>query len=132
MTSRPSSLEPAFIASQREKLVTEHTRLALALERQDNDDRLVAGADAGQANEREDSAQALTITESNDSVSATLAERRGRIERALAKIDEGTYGLSDQSGEPIDLARLQAYPEATLTLEEEEEAARRARSRAAT
>jgi DnaK suppressor protein len=132
MTSRPSSLEPAFVASQRQKLLTEYTRLARALERKDTEDRLAAGADAGQANETEDLAQDLTLTENNDAISANLAAQRDRVERALAKIEDGTYGLSDQSGEPIDVARLQAYPEAIVTLEEEEEAARRARSRAAT
>jgi DnaK suppressor protein len=100
------------------------------LEHEDNEDHLVAGADAGQANEIEDLAQDLTIIETNDAVSATLVEQRRRVERALAKIEEGTYGFSDQSGEPIDPARLHAYPEALLTLEEEEEAARRARSTA--
>ena len=132
MTSRPASLEPAFVASQRQKLLTEYTRLARALERKDTEDRLAAGADAGQANETEDLAQDLTLTENNDAISANLAAERDRVERALAKIEDGTYGLSDQSGEPIDVARLQAYPEAIVTLEEEEEAARRARSRAAT
>jgi DnaK suppressor protein len=130
MTRRPTSLEPAFIASQRQKLVAEQTRLARMLEHEDNEDHLVAGADAGQANEIEDLAQDLTIIETNDAVSATLVEQRRRVERALAKIEEGTYGFSDQSGEPIDPARLHAYPEALLTLEEEEEAARRARSTA--
>lgn len=130
MTSRPTSLEPAFIASQRQKLVAEQTRLARMLEHKDNEDHLVAGADAGQANEIEDLAQDLTIIETNDAVSATLVEQRRRVERALAKIEEGTYGFSDQSGEPIDPARLHAYPEALLTLEEEEDAARRARSTA--
>jgi len=130
MTSRPTGLEAAFIASQRQKLIAEQTRLARMLESEDNEDHLVAAADAGQANEIEDLAQDLTITETNDAVSATLVEQRRRIERALAKIEEGTYGFSDQSGDPIELARLRAYPEAALTLEEEEEAARRARSTA--
>ena len=49
-------------------------------------------------------------------------ERRLRaIDRALAKIDEGTYGLSDMSGKPIPKARLEATPEAVLKVEEEEQ-----------
>jgi len=49
-------------------------------------------------------------------------ERRLRaIDRALAKIDEGTYGLSDMSGKPTPKARLEATPEAVLTVEEEEQ-----------
>jgi DnaK suppressor protein len=41
--------------------------------------------------------------------------------RALQKIDESTYGLSDLSGEPIPKARLEIVPEAFLTVQEEEE-----------
>jgi len=131
MTSRPLGLDPAFIASQRRKLIAERTRLARMLASEDDEDRMVASADAGQANETEDLAQDLAITENNDALSATLVEQRNRVERALAKIEEGTYGVSDRSGEPIDVARLQAHPEAVLTLEEEKDAARRALSQVA-
>ena len=45
----------------------------------------------------------------------------GKIERALKKMDEGTYGLSDVDGTPIPLARLQALPYALATVEQEEQ-----------
>ena len=48
---------------------------------------------------------------------ALLAE----IERALAKIQTGSYGLSEASGEPIGVRRLTAVPWARYTIEEEEE-----------
>jgi DnaK suppressor protein len=48
---------------------------------------------------------------------ALLAE----IERALAKIQTGSYGLSEASGEPIGVRRLSAVPWARYTIEEEEE-----------
>jgi DnaK suppressor protein len=48
---------------------------------------------------------------------ALLAE----IERALAKIQTGSYGLSEASGEPIGLQRLTAVPWARYTIAEEEE-----------
>src|SRR3954454_18637646 len=49
-----------------------------------------------------------------------VTERRLRsVERALAKIAEGTYGLSDASGEPIPRERLEKVPEAIHTTEEE-------------
>jgi DnaK suppressor protein len=38
----------------------------------------------------------------------------------LRKIGEGSYGLSDESDEPIPQGRLEAVPEAVLTEEEEE------------
>ncbi len=35
-------------------------------------------------------------------------------ERALARIDDGTYGVCESCGQPIGKARLQAFPRATL------------------
>src|SRR5262249_33632460 len=55
-------------------------------------------------------------------------DRRLRaVERALQKIKDGTYGLSELSGTPIPTARLQAIPEALLTVEEEARAEKRKR-----
>jgi DnaK suppressor protein len=45
--------------------------------------------------------------------------RIAQIDRALEKIKEGTYGLSDHSGARIPRVRLEATPEATLTVQEE-------------
>jgi DnaK suppressor protein len=42
------------------------------------------------------------------------------VERAEARLAEGTYGLSVDSGEPIPDARLEALPTAERTVEEEE------------
>ena len=38
------------------------------------------------------------------------------VEHALAKFEEGTYGLCDNCGQSIDPARLEALPQATLCL----------------
>lgn len=43
------------------------------------------------------------------------------IEHALAKFDIGSYGLSEESGDPIPYARLEAIPWARYTVAEEEE-----------
>jgi len=43
-----------------------------------------------------------------------------KIDAALRRIDEGTYGYCDETGEPIGLGRLQARPTATLSLEAQE------------
>ena len=75
---------------------------------------------AGEAKEAEDDAQDLAQGEVDGTIDAVEEQRLRAIERALAKIDEGTYGLSDLSGDPIPKARLEAMPEAALTIEEEE------------
>ncbi len=44
----------------------------------------------------------------------------GKIDLALERIDSGEYGFCEISGEPISLARLEARPIATMTLEVQE------------
>jgi DnaK suppressor protein len=41
----------------------------------------------------------------------------GQAEQALTRLDNGTYGYCADTGEPITLARLEAQPTATLTIE---------------
>lgn len=43
-----------------------------------------------------------------------------KIEAALRRIDEGEYGYCEVTGEPISLARLEARPIATMTVEAQE------------
>ncbi len=50
-----------------------------------------------------------------------------KIEAAISRIDEGTYGYCEETGEPISLRRLEARPIATLSLEAQERHERRER-----
>jgi DnaK suppressor protein len=52
-----------------------------------------------------------------------------QLERALRKMESGTYGVSEASGEPIGFDRLSATPWARLTAAEEERLEREARQR---
>ena len=49
-------------------------------------------------------------------VGGSLEAGLARTERALVKLDEGTYGTCDACGAPIPPARLQAMPDSTLCL----------------
>ena len=51
----------------------------------------------------------------------------GQIDRALIRLDNGTYGYCEDTGEPIALARLEAQPTATLTTEAQAARERRGR-----
>ncbi len=51
----------------------------------------------------------------------------GKIDSALARIEEGSYGYCEETGEPISLKRLDARPIATLSLEAQERRERRER-----
>ena len=50
-----------------------------------------------------------------------------KIDAALARMDEGTYGYCEETGEPISLKRLAARPIATLSIEAQERHERRER-----
>jgi DnaK suppressor protein len=50
-----------------------------------------------------------------------------KIEAALARLDDGTYGYCEETGEPIALRRLEARPIATLSVEAQERHERRER-----
>ena len=44
----------------------------------------------------------------------------GKIDQALSRVDDGSYGYCEETGEEIGLARLQARPIATLCLDAQE------------
>ncbi|GHD10020.1 RNA polymerase-binding protein DksA [Tianweitania populi] len=48
-----------------------------------------------------------------------------KIDAALFRLDEGTYGFCEETGEPISLKRLDARPIATLSIEAQERHERR-------
>ena len=50
-----------------------------------------------------------------------------KIDDALRRIEDGSYGYCEDTGEPITLARLEARPVATLSLEAQERHERRER-----
>ncbi len=50
-----------------------------------------------------------------------------KIDAALQRIEDGTYGFCEETGEPISLRRLEARPIATLSIEAQERHERRER-----
>ena len=75
----------------------------------------------GQADEPADTAdpaQTLTAGDMADAVTARFRDRIAAIDRALQRLDDGTYGRSVRSGQPIPAERLDADPAAELTIEE--------------
>jgi DnaK suppressor protein len=58
--------------------------------------------------------------EFNEGRREDLQRELAALERAEARLQEGTYGLSIESGEPIPDQRLEALPTAERTIEEEE------------
>ncbi len=88
-------------------------------------------------NLQEDSSNLPDIVDRASSESDKALELRTRdrqrkliskIDAALRRIDEGTYGYCDETGEPISLRRLEARPTATLSLEAQERHERKERT----
>jgi DnaK suppressor protein len=84
----------------------------------------------------EDSAQHADIADRATSETDRALELRARdrqrkliakIDAALARIEDGTYGFCEETGEPIGIRRLEARPIATLSLEAQERHERRER-----
>ena len=82
----------------------------------------------------EDSAQHADIADRATSETDRALELRARdrqrkliakIDAALARIEDGSYGFCEETGEPIGLKRLEARPIATLSLEAQERHERR-------
>lgn len=117
MAKEKTAGDPKFLKRQRERLIAMRDDIQNGESAKSKLDR--APRSEG-AEEIEDDAQRLAQSEIDGAVQVVEQQRLNLIDRALAKIDEGTYGLSDESGDPIPKARLEAIPEAIFTIEEEE------------
>ncbi len=69
------------------------------------------------SNHMAESATAAYDQASNQALLKQLKHRLGRVQRALAKFDNGTYGYCENCGNPIDFARLKALPDARFCLQ---------------
>lgn len=98
------------VGSGRERLVGILRRLA-----QDEGDA------APVTDEPEDFSEMGRDLTEEDTARALVADQErllAQVERALRRMDEGTYGRSEVSGRPIPLERLEALPWATTTVDD--------------
>ena len=119
MSTADARLEPGFLERQKHLLTALRQQLLAVRQGQVDEQRQSASAEAGQAREQEDDAQKLTRLELQSNLAAADDQRLSNIERALQKIADGTYGLSESSGAPIPMERLKASPESLYTLDEQ-------------
>ena len=73
--------------------------------------------------------RASTETERGVELRARDRQRKliTKLDAALARLDDGTYGYCEETGEPISLLQLEARPIATLSVEAQERHERRER-----
>ena len=120
MSRKNQHLDGAFLENQRVRLEGLRER-ALAAGENASRENLELQEHRQEPGDIADRGAELTRQDVDTSVQQVEALRLDDIERALEKIEEGTYGLSDESGEPIPRERLEARPEALRTVEEEQE-----------
>jgi DnaK suppressor protein len=120
MSKATEPLDAAFVERKRQQLMVLRDQLRTASGAAESEENVVRGEANEQAREYEDDAQKLDRLETEGELVRRTLARLAQIERALTKIDEGTYGYSDVSGHRIPDARLEAMPDAIHTLVEQE------------
>ena len=113
-------LDPAFVEKQRQSLLKLRAALLSAARDDEADEENIREESSGSPREFEDDAQRLATLELDGNRVVRDVARLDRVDRALKKIEEGTYGASDQSGQLIPKERLEAVPESIYTLAEEQ------------
>lgn len=119
MANEKTRFDQAYLETKRRQLTALRDKLRGTRSASQAEEAGVNAESSGEAREFEDDAQKLTTLELEGNLEARDTERLVNVERALQKIGEGTYGLSDASGEPIPIERLDAVPEAIYTLAEQ-------------
>jgi DnaK suppressor protein len=116
------ALTPAQLSTLRTRLLAERARI------QSSETTLSpVREDTGRHADEMDEAEASLVQHEALGRAAHDQARLGLIDRALARMDAGTYGISELSGEPIGYARLSAVPWARFTIAEQESLERAAR-----
>lgn len=118
MTDHTNHLTAAFIASQKVLLLEALEQLTSNSQAASSEERQLQNNSLNRPEGSGDDAQKTTLRDNDAARFEHNVGRLGAIRRALQKIDDGTYGLSDESGKPIPMKRLEAVPESVLTVEE--------------
>ena len=121
-TLADNEIDQEFIARQKQRLQDLKTELERVRDGLQEDERFRAGEEEDfTQHDSGDMSQSLFTREVDATIEHQVERRLQYVERALQKIEEGTYGLSDDSGETIPRGRLEAVPEAIRTVEEQQQ-----------
>jgi RNA polymerase-binding transcription factor len=107
-----------FVEKQRQRLEELRAELVRMVEGLEEDQQFRAEEEEDLTeHDSGDLSQSLFTREMDATVEQTMEKRLQFVDRALQKIEEGTYGICDDTGEPIPRGRLEAMPEALYTVE---------------
>ncbi len=113
-----ASSNDKFLAEQRAELVAERASYVEAAEALRQEAEMLAeDMEPGDIQFDEESGEGDTLNVERERDLALSAQARAavdEIDRALAKMDAGTYGVCERCGNPIPKARLKALPYASL------------------
>ena len=113
-----STLDQEFIDAQRQRLIDLRDELTRLRDGLDEDEvELEGGGDDFSETDSGDMSQSIFDREMDASVGEGVERRLREVARALQKIEEGSYGVCDDTGEEIPRGRLEAVPEAIRTVE---------------
>ena len=122
---RPSDQEPFMNAQQRAYFKNKLQQLKDDIIKQNRETLQTLHEDTAQHSDLADRA----TSETDRALELRTRDRQrklvGKIDAAITRIDDGSYGYCEETGEPINLRRLDARPIATLSLEAQERHERR-------
>jgi DnaK suppressor protein len=105
----------AELAEVRQELESEIAELRAEISRSESNIAERMGDAVADAGDDQADAGAKTFQREHElALTHNARELLAQNERALARIESGTYGVCESCGEPIGKARLQAFPRATL------------------
>lgn len=103
-----------ILNAQREELLSERDEVLNAVRMADKTEAVGAGDESDNASYNQDITMDLRMSERSNKLLQ-------KVNAALDRIENGTYGFSVVSGDEIGLKRMMARPLATMTVEEQEE-----------
>ncbi|GAA3370338.1 hypothetical protein GCM10020367_16590 [Streptomyces sannanensis] len=109
---------PEEVAEARAELNGEVQRLCAELEHSEEAiTGLMRDSGDGAGDDQADTGAKNITREHELALAANARDMLVQVERALGRLDAGTYGLCESCGTPIGKARMQAFPRATLCVE---------------
>jgi DnaK suppressor protein len=115
-----NELDKEFIERQKSRLLERKAELERMRDGVREDERDRSQEEQDTQFDSGDESQYMFTREMDATLGQQFDRQLEEVNRALEKIEEGTYGLSDDTGEPIPKGRLEAIPEALYTVEAQE------------
>lgn len=106
----------ALLEAEKENIEKQLSGIAEPVDAQGVDWQAVQGENTDTA-DKEDVASSIENLENNEATVSVLETQLSEVNHALEKIEKGTYGICEVSGQQIELDRLEANPAARTAKE---------------